>query len=122
MSVVTPEEIAVALGRPTPTELDRAQWLVWIGDAEILIEDRMGDLAALDQKRLAYVIRNAVSAMVQRPDSATQVDVAVDDGRVSKRYSSSTGKVTILDDWWDLLTTVSDSAAFTIRPAFEPDL
>jgi hypothetical protein len=76
---VTPENIAVELGRPAPdagTDLF-GQWSKWIGDARFLIRSRLGDLADLDQEALDYVVTLAVAAHVRRPDDATQVEVAV---------------------------------------------
>lgn len=101
--MVTPEDIAAALGRPTFTDVERAQWDLWIGDALMLIEARLGDPSALDQTKVDYVVREAVVAQVRRPDDSTQVDVAIDDARVSKRYSTGSGRVTIRDEWWKLL-------------------
>src|SRR5688500_15490466 len=101
---VTPEDIAVELGRTAdPTGPEYTQWERWIADARMLISARLGDLMALDQERLDYVVRQAVSAHVRRPDDATQVAVAVDDGSVSRTYRSSRGRVEIIDDWWSLL-------------------
>lgn len=102
---MTPDEIAVALGRAAPatgsSEYD--QWMMWIDDARLLIESRLGDPDLLDQAKLAYVIREAVVAQVRRPDDATQVAVSVDDGSVSRTYRSSSGRVEIRDEWWSLL-------------------
>lgn len=102
---VTPAEIAAALGRPVPAQdsPEWAQWSMWINDALLLIEARLGDPALLDQGKLDYVVREAVVAQVRRPDDMTQLDISVDDGRVSRQWRSSTGRVAILDDWWALL-------------------
>lgn len=125
---VTPDTIAVALGRTAPAE-DSAEWLqweMWIADALMLISARLvgtgtgqvEDLDDLDQAALDYVVREAVVAQVRRPDDATAVDVRVDDGAVSRTYRTGSGRVTILDDWWDLLSpTSSASGAFSIRPS-----
>lgn len=125
---VTPENIAVALGRTTPVE-DSAEWLqweMWIADALMLISARLvgdgtgqvEDLDDLDQAVLDYVVREAVVAQVRRPDDATAVDVRVDDGSVSRTYRTGAGRVTILDAWWDLLSpSASASGAFSIRPS-----
>ena len=112
----TPADIAAALGRPTPDEGSpaEAQWSIWIDDALMLIEDRLGDLSELDQKKLDYVVREAVVAQVRRPDDATMLDVSVDDGRVMRRYSSGSGRVRVLDEWWDLLSPDSSGKAFTV--------
>ena len=102
---MTPEEIAVALGRtaPDPDSAEYAQWTLWIDDALLLIEARLGDPWELDAAKVAYVVRQAVVAQIRRPDDATQVAVSVDDGSVSRTYRSSSGRVEIRDEWWDLL-------------------
>jgi hypothetical protein len=115
---VTPETIAVALGRtaPAPDAAEYAQWDMWIADARMLIAARLGDLFALDQDALDYVVREAVVAQVRRPDDATSVEVRVDDGAVGRTYRTSAGRVTIRDEWWDLLSPSDSTAgAFSIR-------
>lgn len=123
---VTPVEIAAALGRPTPEQDSPAwaQWSMWINDALMLIEDRLGDPTELDQTKLDYVVREAVVAMVRRPDDSTQVDVAVDDGRVSKRFSSGAGRVRILDEWWNLLDPNGspEAEAYAVDTYAGPDM
>jgi hypothetical protein len=117
---VTPDDIAVELGRtaPDPSDPEYAQWEMWIADARMLISARLGDLTALDQDRLDYVVRQAVAAHVRRPDDATQVAVSVDDGSTSRTYRSSKGRVVILDEWWTLLSPADSSVrAFSIRPS-----
>lgn len=117
---VTPETIAVALGRTAPVinSPEYAQWEMWIDDALLLIEARLGDVDDLDQAKLDYVVREAVVSHVRKPDDATQVEIAVDDARSSRTYRTSRGRVTILDEWWDLLApTTSASGAFSIRPS-----
>jgi hypothetical protein len=116
---ITSTEIAVALGRPIPDigSTEDQQWSMWISDALMLIQRRHTDLGLLDQDVLDYVVREAVVAQVRRPDDATSVDVRVDDGAVSRTYRSSAGRVTIRDEWWDLLDPDSGrGGAFSIRP------
>lgn len=116
---VTPEGIAVELGRTTPAidTPEYAQWEMWIADALMLISARLGDTTLLDQSRLDYVVRQAVAAHVRRPDDATQVAVSVDDGSVSRTFRSSRGRVEIIDEWWALLAPKdSTGKAFSIRP------
>ena len=113
---VTPAMIAVALGLAAPTSTQEAQWQLWIDDALLLIEARLGDVTLLDQARLDYVVREAVAAHVRNPDDATQVTHSVDDASVSRSYRSSRGRVTILDEWWDLLSPARPSGK-----AFEVD-
>lgn len=118
MSIGT-DDIEAALGRSTPpTSTELAQWAMWIDDALLLIEARLGDPDELNQARLAYVVREAVIAHIRRPDDATHVDVAVDDGRVSKTYRTSAGRITIRDEWWNLLSPQGEGGtAFSIRPS-----
>ena len=117
---VTPGDIAVELGRTAPAteSVEHAQWEQWIADALFLIAKRLGPVADLDEPTVDYVVRQAVSAHVKRPDDATQVEIAVDDARSSKTYRSSKGRVEIIDDWWALLSpTDTTGKAFSIRPS-----
>lgn len=115
---VTPYMLAVSLGQaaPEPSSITERQWEMWIDDAEMLIEARRAALgaAAPDEAKLDYVVREAVAAHVKRPDDATQVTVAVDDGSSSRSYKSGKGRVTILDEWWALLGLVETSGAFAV--------
>lgn len=117
---VTPDDIAERLGLPSSglTEALRKQIEIWIAEANLLISTRAREYGVtLDSALVDLVVSRAVTAMARRPNDETQVDVAVDDGRVSKRYSSSTGVVTITDEWWDLLGLGMRRGAFTIRPS-----
>lgn len=118
---VTPAMLAVALGKtaPEPGSVTEQQWQLWISDAEMLIETRRALLEAAepDEAKLDYVVREAVVAHIKRPDDATQVTVAVDDGSSSRSYQSGKGRVTILDEWWSLLGMVEPSGAFSLDMA-----
>jgi len=117
-STVTPAMLAVALGQAAPVaaSVTEQQWEMWIDDASMLIESRQLLLGVenLDQAKIDYVIREAVVAHIKRPDDATQVTIAVDDGSSSRSYQSGKGRVTILDEWWTLLGLVEASGAFSI--------
>ena len=127
-TAVTPNDVADRLGRVRPA-FDSPAWLQaqkFIDQADLLITryQARNALPDPDGADRDYVILEAVAAIVRNPDDATSVDVQIDDGRVSKRYSSSSGKVS-LEDWWDTLWPDSDnrdSGAFTIRPHFVPDI
>jgi hypothetical protein len=110
--------LAVALGMavPEPGSVTEQQWQMWVDDALMLIDARRVLLGAEapDEARLDYVVREAVAAHIKRPDDATQVTVAVDDGSSSRSYKSGKGRVTILDEWWALLGLVETSGAFSI--------
>ena len=112
---VTANTIATALGRDTFSTEEDAQWSMWIADALLLIEARLGDPALLDQPRLDYVVREAVIAHIRHPDDATRVSVSIDDASTSRTYRSGKGRVTILDEWWALLSTdEEDGGAFVL--------
>ena len=117
-TTITPEKIAVALGKapPVPDSVQFQQWEMWIEDALMLIENRATALGVdhVDQVKLDYVIREAVAKHVKRPDDATQVTVSVDDASSSRTYQSGSGRVAILDDWWDLLGLTERSGAFSV--------
>jgi hypothetical protein len=118
---VTPSDIAARLGRPL-TSAEVQQVPIWITDAEGLIERRAARMGvAVDGEARDRIVALAVVAMARNPDDSTQVDVAVDDARVSRRYSSSAGQVAIIDAWWSELGLAERSSAFSTRPGFEPD-
>ena len=111
--------IATALGQaaPQPNSVTDKQWLMWIADAQMLIADRKAKLnieTDIDEAKLDYVVREAVVAHVKKPDDATQVTIAVDDGQTSKTYKSAKGRVQILDEWWLLLGLTDPEGAFVI--------
>lgn len=111
---VTPETIAVALGRTdSPTTIELQQWGMWIEDALMLIGARL-TLDDLDEAKVDYVVREAVVAHIRHPDDATQVSVSIDDASSSRTYRSGKGRVSILDEWWDLLSPNEAMTAFTI--------
>ena len=116
---VTPETIAVALGvaAPASDSTQHVQWQMWIDDALMLIDARLGDVSLLDQAKLDYVVREAVAEHVRHPEDVTQVTVSIDDGSTSKQYRSGSGRVFIRDEWWNLLSPVS-----TAGRAFAVDL
>lgn len=111
---VTTDTIATAIGRAAYSAEEEVQWSMWIDDALLLIEARLGDTTALDQAKLDYVVREAVVAHVRHPDDATQVSVSVDDATSSRTYRTGRGRVTIFDEWWDLLAPVEQGGAFVL--------
>ena len=118
---VTTDDIAARLGRSLTTA-EAAQVALWIGDAEYLIDARAERLErTVDLDVRDRVVALAVVEMARNPQNETQVDVAIDDGRVSRRYSSSTGRVGITDEWWTWLGLLGEPGAFSTRPGFEPD-
>lgn len=95
-TAVTPNDVADRLGRVRPV-FDSPAWLQaqkFIDQADLLITryQARNALPDPDGADRDYVILEAVAAVVRNPDDATSVDVQIDDGRVSKRYSSSSGR------------------------------
>ena len=117
---VTPNMIAVALGQTAPASGSSIflQWEMWIQDANMLIETRKEKIdpdLVISEAMLDYVVRQAVVAHVKKPDDSTQVTVAIDDGSTSKSYTSGKGRVSIDDEWWELLNLEEkNEGAFSI--------
>lgn len=125
--MIDASNIATALGVATPasTTLKYKQWTLWISDAQRAIE-RHREQHQLPEPNFQdrdYVVREAVVAQVRRPDDATRVNISVDDGTTTREYQSSTGRVTIRDEWLELLwpNQLSDVQAYSVRPSFVPD-
>jgi hypothetical protein len=109
-------DIETALGR-TLTDTEQAQAAQWIADALLLIGHRLGDVADLDQDVLDYVIREAVVARFRNPEGFQSE--TIDD--YTYRLPNETRRVTILDEWWNMLDPDTGSGAFSVRPGFEAD-
>ena len=120
---VTVDMIAVALGQtaPEPGSVQEKQWELWIDDAAMLIEARrvkIDPTLIIDEARLDYVIRQSVVTHIKKPDDATQVTVSVDDASTSRTYQSGKGRISIADEWWDLLGLVgTQQGAFAVDMA-----
>lgn len=113
---VAVSDIETALGR-TLTSTEQEQAVQWIADALLLIGARLGDTTELDQNVLDYVVREAVSARFRNPEGYQSE--TIDD--YTYRLPAETRRVTILPEWWELLSPASESDHFSIRPGFEPD-
>ena len=109
-------DIETALGR-TLTDAEQAQAVQWIADALMLIEARLGDPADLEPNVVDYVVREAVSARFRNPEGYQSE--TIDD--YTYRHGTETRRVTILAEWWDLLTPERDAALYSARPSFESD-
>lgn len=109
-------DIETALGRTLSAE-EQAQANQWITDALMLIEVRLGDTSLLNQQALDYVVREAVVARFRNPDGFQSE--SIDD--YTYRHGNETRRVTILPEWWELLSPSGVSGAFSTRPSFEAD-
>jgi len=117
VTVATFEDVAVALGRPISDAAEIAQVGYWLTGVEIQVKARLGDLTLLDQDVLKYVEVEAVSAKMLNPNGYQSE--TVDD--YTYRFGSESRRVTILDEWWNLLSPTTGSGTYSIRPYFEPD-
>ena len=111
---VTPETIAVELGRTAPEQDSPTykQWESWIARALRTIHRRADSLgvdpATLDHDAVDDVVTYAVARRTGRPvDGAesTTDQVSVDDGSINqtRRYGVGQGDIHFLEDWWALL-------------------
>lgn len=120
------DDLASRLGR-TPSTAERDQWEAWLADALYLVESRYGaQFASLPAADVDYVVRTAVVEHVRnwRPSDESRVEIAVDDGRLSRSYFRASGSLVISDDLWarlDEALGVTAGGAFTVTPFFEPD-
>lgn len=110
-------DIETSIGRSL-TDAEQGQVNQWIGDAELQIRLRLGDLDDLDPDALDFVTREAVVARLRNPDGYSSE--SIDD--YTYRLPSETRRVTILDEWWRMLSPDIGSGAFSARPYFEPDV
>lgn len=127
MSVTTLANVQDRADR-TLTDAEQARVPVLITDVELMIGHRfrnIGGIGVLDEQSVVTVTSWAVLDVLSRkPGSPSSTEVAVDDGRVVQRFEGRGSDAWIRDAWWDLLTPVqaSTSQAFTIRPAYTPDV
>ncbi|GAA2008068.1 hypothetical protein [Nocardioides kribbensis] len=117
MAVATYEDVAVAIGRPISDTTEQAQVTYWLDAVELQIKARLGDVADLDQDVLKYVEVEAVATKMQNPNGYQSE--TIDD--YTYRFGTETRRVTILDEWWQLLDPDSSAPSASIRPGFEPD-
>jgi hypothetical protein len=132
MSYASTDDVAAALGRPSSSEAETAQWQWWLDVVERSIERafRRGELDFEDQLDLndpsiPDVIDVEVAAVVRKIQNptwgVTSITRAVDDASVTTRNErGDTGDPLFLtDDEWNTLLPGSQSGAFSTRPGFE---
>lgn len=109
--------VEAELGR-TLTEVETTQATQRVKNALVVIRGRFGaDLSALDQDSLAYVLSEVLLARLRNPEGYQSE--TIDD--YTYRHGAETQRVSILPEWWDLLTPLRESAVFSARPQFVAD-
>lgn len=110
MAVATVSDVETELGR-TLSETEAAQVSVWLDRAERQIVKRLGPVVDLDQGAVQDVETMAVAAKASNPTGAASE--TIDD--YTYRLPTETRQVTILDEWWALLSPAP--AVYTISLA-----
>lgn len=100
MSVATVNDVEIELGRSIFDQTEIAQISRWLERAERQIVKRLGPVANLDQDAVRDVEAMAVAAKTLNPQGATSESIE----DYTYRLPAETRQVTILDEWWDLLT------------------
>lgn len=127
-TTVTPADVAVELGLPTPLDAQQSgQFEGWIARVERMIRRRANQVGVpwddVDLETLDDVVLLAVTQHARNPDGVESYDVSVDDGREMRRFRAGSGELTITDLWWSwLFPDVPASGAFSVRPYGEPDI
>lgn len=109
-SVATVQDVAIAIGRPITEETEQARVEYWLEVAELLIKTRLGVVSALDQDAVKYVETEAVAARLSNPEGYQSE--TIDD--YTYRYGASTQQVTILPEWWQMLSPGPTGTFYTI--------
>lgn len=114
-------EISTSLGRSL-TAAETAQATLWLKQARILLQNRLGDLDDLDQDALDMVLVEVVVARLRRPNpgsTSTSRQVSVDDGSVQETtsYERAVSPGDIEGWMWELLAPKRAAGAFSISPA-----
>lgn len=121
MAVAEASDVEQPLGRPLASDAETAQVNWWLDGMELLIVNKLGPVANLDQVAVRYVEAEAVAEKVRRHGrTETSITATVDDGSVTRRWEAPITADDITDEWWDLLTPRRDSGTFSTRPGFDP--
>lgn len=114
-----PDDVAVHLGRPLSSS-ETSQFALWISWLEGDILRRIPDVA-IDPAIANRAIVQSIAAYLDNPTSATQIQVSVDDGSITRTYSSASGRVEILPALWADLGYLEGGGAFSVTPYGAPD-
>lgn len=99
MAVATVSDVEVELGR-TLSDTEAAQATVWLERAERQIVKRLGPVSGLDEAAVRDVEAMAVAAKASNPEGYQSESI----DNYTYRLPTETRQVTILGEWWDLLS------------------
>lgn len=106
MAIATYADVGIELGRTISDSTEQTQIESWLERAERQIVKRLGPVAGLDENTVRDVEVMAVAAKSLNPDGASSEQL--DD--YTYRLPAETRRVTILAEWWDLLTPAATIA------------
>ena len=115
MTYATFDDVAIHLGRSL-SETEESQIFMWISWLEADIASKLPDLTTVDPTAAQRVIVQSIASYLDNPTAASEVQVSVDDGSVTKRYTRSLGRVQILPELWADLGWSGETGAFTVSP------
>lgn len=100
MSIATPEDVAVRLGRDLDTEETRLVQ-VRLDDAELILRNRVTDLDTKDAAVVVMVESEMVLRLLRNPEGYTSEGDGNYNYRISEEVAS--GKLSVLPHEWNLL-------------------
>ena len=123
------DDVATQMGTSVAalTEVQQARLALAITDTEYLIAKRFPGVN-IDRDRADRVIRWAVAEWAAQPSSRVVAkEVGVDDARTMTRWSDGESQTLedVLAQWWDHLdpaATTGHRGAFSVSPAYAPDM
>ncbi len=99
--------VEAELGR-TLTDTEQVQADQRVKNALIVIRIRLGaDLTALDDDALVLVLGEILLGRIEAsstPSGVVEDSESVDDYTYRRKFSQTTSRVTLLPEWWDMLT------------------
>jgi hypothetical protein len=111
--------VEAELGR-TLTETETTQATQRVKNALVVIRVRHGaDLSALDQDALVIVLAEVLHGRIEStvPAGVTEDSETIDDYTYRRRFSQASSRVTLLDEWWALLTPRRRGRAYSVMPS-----
>ena len=123
MTYAIPPDVEDRIGRTLdPTQM--AQVEAWLDDVEALIRLRiptLTDLVSSGKIPLGIVVMVECAAVIRvarNPDG--KLTERIDDYSWTRDTSTASGRLYLTDEEWAMLSPLQPTAAFSIRPHYEP--